>query len=89
LSRGAAAGWPGGDARLSIGFESVDLGGEMEMDVVSGGYGSAVESRWLIVPAPKCGFDFFVDAMADRLHDFGFHHIALRVDRDLDHYVAA
>jgi hypothetical protein len=27
--------------------------------------------------------------VADRLHDFGFHHIALRVDRHLDHYVAA
>jgi len=61
----------------------------MEVYIVPGGYGSAVESCWLIVPAPKRGFDFFVDAMADRLHDFGFHHIALRVDRHLDHYVAA
>ena len=28
----------------------------MEVYVVPGGYGSAVESCWLIAPAPKCGF---------------------------------
>ena len=56
----------------------------MEVYVVLGGDGCAVERRGLVVPAAKSGFDLFVDAVADRLHDLGFDDVALGVDRHLN-----
>jgi len=50
---------------------------EVEVHVVARGYGRAVERGWLVVPAAKRGFDLFVDAVADGLHDLGFDYVAL------------
>jgi hypothetical protein len=40
------------------------------------------------VPAAKRRFYFFVDAVSDCLHDFGFDYVALRVDGHFNHYIA-
>ena len=58
------------------------------MHIVVGGYGRAIQRGRLIMPAAEGGFDFFVDSMADSLHDFGFDYVALRIDGDLDDNVA-
>jgi len=60
----------------------------MEVHVVPGGDGRAVERGRLIVPAAKGGLDLFVDAVADCLHNFGFDDVALGVDGDFDDDVA-
>src|SRR5208282_6435438 len=60
----------------------------MEVDVVAGGYWRAIESGWLVVPAAESGLNFFVDAVADRLHNFGFDHAALRIDRHFNYHIA-
>ena len=58
------------------------------MHVVPGGDGHAVERGRLIVPAAKRGLDLFVDAVADRLHDFRLDHVSLGVDGDFDHDIS-
>src|SRR6202162_4726447 len=60
----------------------------MEVYVVPGGDWRAVERGGLVVPPPQGGLDFFVDPVADRLHNFGFDDVALGVDRDLNDDVA-
>ena len=47
----------------------------------------AVERRRLVVPSPKRGLNFFVNPVANRLHDLGLDDLALGVDRDLDYDV--
>src|ERR1700674_2894261 len=61
---------------------------KMEVYVVPGGDWCAVERGRLVVPAAQGGFDLFVDPVADRLHNFGFDDVALRVDRDFNDDVA-
>jgi len=58
------------------------------MYVLVRGHGCAIQSGRLIVPPPEGGFNFFVDVMADGFHDLRVDHIALRVDGDLDNYIA-
>src|ERR1700674_1765261 len=60
----------------------------MEVYVVPGGDWSAVERGRLVVPAAQGSLDLFVDAVADRLHNFGLDDIALGVDRDFNDDVA-
>jgi len=40
----------------------------------------SVQRCRLVVPAAKSSLDLFVDPMADRLDNFGFDDIALRID---------
>ena len=40
------------------------------------------------MPAAKGVLDLFVDSVADGLHNFGFDHVALGVDRDFNDDVA-
>ena len=58
------------------------------MDVVPGGDWGAVEGGGLVVPAAEGGFDLFVDAVADGLHNFGLYYVALRVDGYFDDDIA-
>jgi len=58
------------------------------MYVVPGGYRRAIERGRLVVPAAEGGLDLFVDAVADRLHNFGFDNVPLRIDCHLDNHVA-
>src|SRR5229473_1505466 len=80
-------GWPGEDARLST-ERLAESRGKMEVYVVPGSDGRAVERGRLVVPATQGGLDLFVDPVADRLHDFGFDDVALRVDCDFDDDIA-
>src|ERR1700688_3842770 len=61
---------------------------KVEVYVVPGGDWRAVERGRLVVPAAQGGLDFFVDPVADRLHNFGFDDVALGVDRDFNDDVA-
>src|SRR5450759_3985957 len=61
-----------------------DSGRKMEVHVVPGGDWRAVERGRLVVPPAKGSLDFFVDPVADRLHDLGLDDVALGVDRHLD-----
>jgi len=56
----------------------------MEVHVVPGGDGGAVERGGLVVPAAKSSLDLFVDAVADRLHNLGVDDAALGVNGDFD-----
>ena len=60
----------------------------MKMYVVVRSDGHSVERGRLIVPTAKGGFDFFVDPVADRLHDFRLDHVSLGVDGDFDDYIS-
>ena len=60
----------------------------MEVHVDVRRYRSAIERGRLEVPSAHGGFDLLVDAVADRLHDFGFYHVALGVDGHDDHDIA-
>ena len=44
----------------------------------------SVKRRGLVMPAAKSRLDFFVDPVADRLHDFRLDHVSLGVDGDFD-----
>lgn len=59
----------------------------MEVHVVPGGDGRAVERGRLVVPLPEGGLDLFIDPVADRLHNFGFDDAALGVDRDFNNNI--
>lgn len=56
----------------------------MEVDVVLGGHGHAIERGRLEVPLPEGGHDFFIDPVADGCENPGFDHRALGVDGDFD-----
>ena len=56
----------------------------MEVDVVLGGNGCAIEGGGLEVPLAESGHHFFVDAVANRLQKSGLSDVALRVDGDFD-----
>lgn len=56
----------------------------MEVNIVLRSDRSAIQRGRLKVPLAQSGFDLFVDAMTDRLHNFGFDDAALRVDGDFD-----
>ena len=56
----------------------------MEVNVVLGGDGGAIEGGGLEVPLAESGHHFFVDAVANRLHQPGLSDVALSVDGDLD-----
>lgn len=56
----------------------------MEVDVVLGGYGYAVERGRLEAPLPEGGHDFFIDPVADGFEETGFDDRALGVDGDFD-----
>ncbi len=60
----------------------------MEVDVMLGGNGYAVERGWLVAPLPERRHDLFVDPMPDGLQDAGFDDSALRVDGHFDNDVA-
>ncbi len=60
----------------------------MEVYILSRGYGSTIQRGRLIVPLPKYCFNFLVDSMTDRLHDFGSNHVALRIDRHFNDDIA-
>jgi hypothetical protein len=60
----------------------------MEVHVVAGGYGGAVQSGGLVVPAAERGLDFFVDAVADGLDNLGVDYITCGVDGYFDDDVA-
>src|SRR5258708_25993180 len=76
------------DTKVHEGNPHGDSRGKMEMYVVPGGDGRAVERGWLVVPAAQGGLDLFVDPVADRLHNFGFDDAALGVDCDFDDDIA-
>ena len=61
----------------------------MEVNIVPGCDGRAVQRGWLIMPSAQRGLDFFVDAVADRLNNLGLDHIALGIDRYLNHHIAS
>jgi len=48
----------------------------------------SVQRCRLVVPAAKSSLDLFVDPMADRLDNFGFDDIALRIDGDFNDNIA-
>jgi hypothetical protein len=56
----------------------------MKVHVVPGGDRRTVERGRLVVPAAQGGLNFFIDTVADRLHNFGFDDIALGVDCDFN-----
>lgn len=60
----------------------------MEMHVVMRGDRRSIERGWFVMPVAKSGFNLFVDAVTNRLHDFCVDDIALCVDRNLNDYVA-
>ena len=60
----------------------------MVMDIDARCDRRSVEGGRLKVPPAERGFDFFVDAVADRLHDLGFYDAALGVDGHGNDYVA-
>jgi len=60
----------------------------MEVDVMLGGDGNAVEGGGLVVPSPERGLDLLVDSMPDRLDNLRLDDISLRVDGHFDHHVA-
>src|SRR5712691_1043945 len=68
------------DTKVHEGNPHGDSRWKMEMYVVPGGDGRAVERGRLVVPAAQGGLDLFVDPVADRLHNFGFDDVALGVD---------
>src|ERR1700730_10715574 len=72
------------DTKVHEGNPHGDLRRKMEVYVVPGGDGRAVERGRLVVPTAQRGFDLFVDSVADRLHDLGFDDVALGVDRDFN-----
>ena len=56
----------------------------MEVDVVLGCDRGAIEGGGLEVPLAESGHHFFVDAVANRLHQPGLSDVALCVDSDFD-----
>ena len=58
------------------------------MHIVPRGNGSAVERCRRVVPSPQGGFDLLVDAVSNRLHNFGLDNITQRVDCDFNDHVA-
>jgi len=60
----------------------------VEVYVVPGGDGRAVEGGWLVVPAAESGLNLFVDTVADGLHNFGFDDAALGIDRHFNHNIS-
>ena len=56
----------------------------MKMYVVVRSDRRSVKRRGLVMPAAKSRLDFFVDPVADRLHDFRLDHVSLGVDGDFD-----
>ena len=60
----------------------------MEVYIVPGGDGRAIEGGRLVVPPAQGGLDLFVDSVADRLHNPGLDDVALGVNRHLDDDVA-
>jgi len=56
----------------------------MEVNVVLGSDRDAIERGGLVPPLAQRGDDFFIDAMADGLHDSRLDNVALRVDSDLN-----
>lgn len=80
---------PMGDLRSLEGMRWPDCSrGKMEVHIVAGGYWRAIQRGGLVMPAAKSGFDLFIDAMTDCLHDLGFDHIALGIDRNFNNNVA-
>ena len=59
----------------------------MEMNVMLGGNGHAIERGRLVVPVAERCQDLFVDPMSDGLQNAGFDDVALRVDGHLDNDV--
>src|SRR5882724_6590300 len=78
--------WLRNSLRVFIGkkyYPMLPLRWKVEVHIVLGCDRHAVKSGWLIAPLAKSGDDFFVDPVADRLHDSRLDHVALRVDGDL------
>ena len=56
----------------------------MEVNVVLGSNRDTIERGGLVPPLAQRGDNFFIDAVADGLHDSRLDNVALRVDSDLD-----